>query len=314
MDAEESDITITLDGGESPPYRLASITVDGVDAAAIEITGSLYLLSEVLGEAVPSSLEQIFGDWDAWSERLRTGLSVGKLPSAIAGNWRWRPPVLPNKLICVGTNYRDHLREMGTPGTPTAPYCFLKPVSTGVVACGEPVSVPDAAQMVDWEAELAVIIGRRTRGTKGKSIMEAVAGYTVYNDLSARDWVKNSPPVGIDWVQMKGWDGFSPLGPYVTPAQFVPDPQALAVRTWVNGELKQNSNTREMIFGVQAILEHLAGIMTLEPGDVIATGTPAGVGFGAKPPQFLQPGDLVVVEVEGLGRLETPMVAPPRRW
>jgi 2-keto-4-pentenoate hydratase/2-oxohepta-3-ene-1,7-dioic acid hydratase in catechol pathway len=136
-------------------------------------------------------------------------------------------------------------------------------------------------------------------------VLDAVAGYTVYNDLSARDWIATTREPGIDWVMMKAYDGFSPIGPLITPREFVADPQDLTIRSWVNGQLKQDSNTAEMIFGVQAILEHLSGIMTLEPGDVIATGTPAGVGFGADPQQFLQPGDTVTVEIAGLGRLET---------
>jgi 2-keto-4-pentenoate hydratase/2-oxohepta-3-ene-1,7-dioic acid hydratase in catechol pathway len=151
---------------------------------------------------------------------------------------------------------------------------------------------------------------RALRGVTGTAVMDAIAGYTVYNDLSARDWLASAPPVGVDWVMMKGWDGFSPIGPWVTPARFVSDPQRLAVRSWVNGELKQDSSTEQMIFGVQAILEHLGSIMTLQPGDVVATGTPAGTGFGASPQQFLHPGDVVECEVQGLGRLRTPMVAP----
>ena len=137
--------------------------------------------------------------------------------------------------------------------------------------------------MVDWEAELAVVIGSPLHRASWPAVLDAVAGYTVYNDLSARDWVASTREPGIDWVLMKGYDGFSPIGPLITPKQFVADPQALAIRCWVNGELKQDSNTSQMIFSVQAILEHLSAIMTLEPGDVIATGTPAGVGFGASP-------------------------------
>ena len=223
---------------------------------------------------------------------------------------RWLVPVRPTKLVCVGVNYRDHLREMGTPHVPDSPYCFLKPPSTGFVSSGSPVSLPVGAKMVDWEAELAVVIGSRLHGGTGAAVLDAVAGYTVYNDLSARDWVAGAREPGIDWVLMKGYDGFSPIGPLITPRQFVSDPQALAIRCWVNGELKQDSSTSQMVFSVQAILEHLSAIMTLEPGDVIATGTPAGVGFGAHPQQFLGAGDTVTVEIDGLGRLETPIVMP----
>src|SRR5438128_2194155 len=146
---------------------------------------------------------------------------------------------------------------------------------------------------------------------RGAAVLDAIAGYTIINDLSARDWIRGKPEVGIDWVMMKAYDGFSPIGPWFTPAEHVPDPQALGIRCWVNDELRQDSNTSEMVFGVQAILEHLAGIMTLLPGDVVATGTPAGVGFGRDPQQFLHAGDAVAIEIDGLGRLETTM-APMR--
>ena len=220
---------------------------------------------------------------------------------------RWLLPVYPAKLVCIGTNYHGHLREMNT-SPPRVPYSFLKPVSTGLVPSGAPVVLPVVSKMVDWEAELAVVIGRSLHGVRGSAVLDAVAGFTIINDLSARDWIVDRPKeVGIDWVMMKAYDGFSPIGPLVTPREFV-DPQNLGIRCWVNGELKQDSNTSDMVFGVQAILEHLAGIMTLEAGDVIATGTPAGVGFGRHPQQFLHAGDTVAVEIDGLGRLETLMV------
>lgn len=155
---------------------------------------------------------------------------------------RWLVPVSPSKLICVGTNYRDHLREMGTPNVPTTPYSFLKPVTTGLAAAEEAVTLPPVASMVDWEAELAVVIGSTPRpGDAGG--LDHVAGYTVMNDLSARDWINSSPAVGVDWVMQKAYDGFSPIGPYFTPREFIADPQELGIRCWVNGELKQDSTT-----------------------------------------------------------------------
>ncbi|MEO8908327.1 MAG: fumarylacetoacetate hydrolase family protein, partial [Microbacteriaceae bacterium] len=221
---------------------------------------------------------------------------------------RWLIPVNPSKLVCIGTNYYDHLIEMGTPTPPALPYSFLKPVSTGLTASGGRVILPPVSTMVDWEAELAVVISHAP--DPAADIMSCIAGYTVLNDLSARDWIRSKPEVGIDWVMMKAYDGFSPVGPLFTPAEFVADPQDLAIKLWVNGELKQDSNTSQMVFTIRAILEHLVGIMTLEPGDVIATGTPAGVGFGQRPQQFLKDDDWVSVEIEGLGRLETHMVDP----
>lgn len=292
-------------------FRLAGAQVDGRPAVVVATESGTYRLADLLPAAVaaPAHPHELLADWQRWQPILAT---IAARPEALASPVapeRWLLPVRPSKLVCIGTNYHDHLREMGTPRTPEHPYSFLKPVSTGLVPSGAPVRLPEGPKMVDWEAELAVVIGRRLHRERGTAVLEAVAGYTIINDLSARDWIKSKPDVGIDWVMMKGHDGFSPIGPWLTPSQFVPDPQDLGIRLWVNGELRQDSRTSEMVFGVQPILEHLAGIMTLEPGDVVATGTPAGVGFGRKPQQFLHPGDVVAVEIDGLGRLETSIAA-----
>jgi 2-keto-4-pentenoate hydratase/2-oxohepta-3-ene-1,7-dioic acid hydratase in catechol pathway len=280
------------------------------EPAAVVVLGSLvYRLRDLLPDtAVPVHLDDLFADWARWQPALTAAVSDGPQSAKTVEPEQWLLPVRPTKLICVGVNYRDHLREMGTTHVPDSPYCFLKPPSTGLVPSGSPVSLPSGAKMVDWEAELAVVIGSPLHRGVGDAVLDAVAGYTVYNDLSARDWVATTREPGVDWVLMKGYDGFSPIGPLITPSQFVSDPQDLGIRCWVNGELKQDSSTSQMVFSVQAILEHLSAIMTLEPGDVIATGTPAGVGFGADPQQFLGAGDTVTVEIDGLGRLETPIL------
>lgn len=147
------------------------------------------------------------------------------------------------------------------------------------------------ARMVDWEVELAVVIARRVRHVRGTAALECIAGYSILNDISARDWLANPSFMGFDWVMHKGFDGFAPMGPFITPAAFVPDPQALTMKLTVNGQVKQNASTALMAFSVQEIIEHLAAIMTLEPGDVIATSTPMGVGYGRRPQEFLQVGD-----------------------
>lgn len=294
------------------PFKLAAAQVDGGPAVVLLLGSRLYRLRDLLpaDAPVPDHLDAIFADWPHW--RPIVARSTAQVPEGAAAiePERWLVPVRPSKLICVGVNYHDHLREMGTPHAPDFPYSFFKPVSTGLVPSGGAVALPVGPKMVDWEAELAVVIGAPLHRGHGPAVLDAVAGYTVYNDLSARDWIATTREPGIDWVMMKAYDGFSPIGPLVTPKEFVGNPQDLPIRCWVNGELKQDSNTAEMIFGVQAILEHLSGIMTLEPGDVIATGTPAGVGFGAVPQQFLKAGDKVTVEVAGLGRLETLIVKP----
>jgi 2,4-diketo-3-deoxy-L-fuconate hydrolase len=288
-------------------FGLAAAEVDGLPTVVLVVGARVHCLQDLMpaGVAVPDRLDALLANWLHWHPIVRTAASEAMDATPTVVPSRWLVPVRPRKLICVGVNYRDHLREMGGAQTPDFPYTFLKPVSTGLVASGSAVILPVGPKMIDWEAELAVVMGAPLHRGHGPDVLDAVAGYTVYNDLSARDWIATTREPGIDWVMMKAYDGFSPIGPLITPREFVADPQDLPIRCWVNGELKQDSSTAEMIFGVQAILEHLSGIMTLEPGDVIATGTPAGVGFGAVPQQFLKPGDTVTVEIAGLGRLET---------
>jgi 2-keto-4-pentenoate hydratase/2-oxohepta-3-ene-1,7-dioic acid hydratase in catechol pathway len=289
-------------------YRLATARLGREKKVVVLVDGVAYLLTDLVHEPVPDAVDELLVAWSHWAPVIEAGVS--DLPgSAVSGVQpdSWLAPVQPEKLICIGANYHDHLREMGTP-PPALPYSFLKPVSTGIVPTGTDVTLPSVSSMVDWEAELAIVIG--TTPTAERPILDSIAGFVVLNDLSARDWIIDKPAVGIDWVMQKGYDGFSPIGPYFTPREFVADPQNLWIKCWVNGELKQDSNTSEMVFGVEQILTHLAAIMTLLPGDVIATGTPAGVGFGARPQQFLTHGDMVAVEIEGLGRLETRMVDP----
>jgi 2-keto-4-pentenoate hydratase/2-oxohepta-3-ene-1,7-dioic acid hydratase in catechol pathway len=291
------------------PFQLAEADVAGRPTVLLVLGSDAYRLNDLLGAGIspPEQLFELFADWPTWQPLVMTAAVNAPGRAAMVQPERWLLPVRPAKLICIGTNYHGHLQEMGTP-PPVLPYAFLKPVSTGLVPSGMQVRLPIGPKMVDWEAELAIVIGSTLHGVRGPVVLDAVAGYTILNDLSARDWISSSSAVGIDWVLMKGYDGFSPIGPFITPSEFVPDPQALGIRCWVNGELKQDSNTSDMVFSVQQILEHLAGIMTLEPGDVIATGTPAGVGYGRRPQQFLHHGDMVAVEIDGLGRLETPII------
>jgi len=291
------------------PYQLAFVRRGSRAEIALVVAGLAYPLTELVPaeEKVPAALHDLFSNWKHWSSVCEMAAATAAASDLSFTPDDWLLPVQPSKLVCIGTNYFDHLQEMGTPAAPSLPYSFLKPVSTGLVPTGASVLLPSKSSMVDWEAELALVIGH-TPTASDSSILDCIAGYTILNDLSARDWIIGKPEVGIDWVMMKAYDGFSPVGPMITPAAYVADPQDLDIKLWVNGVLKQDSNTSQMVFSVQQILEHLASIMTLLPGDVIATGTPAGVGFGQRPQQFLQHGDIVVVEIEGLGRLETHMV------
>lgn len=265
---------------------------------------------------LPASLLELVEDWAYWNEKLvqvANAVFANRSVQEVSGSLsqdelQWLAPLLyPRKLICIGTNYRDHIAEMGVSKLPRYPYSFLKPATTTLIGSGTSLQLPEQAKLVDWEAELAVVIGQKARHVRGEDAMACVAGYSLLNDVSARDWIAEAPPVGIDWVMQKAFDGFAPMGPLITPAAFVADPQHLSMTLSVNGQVKQNSTTANMVFSVQEIIEHLTSIMTLEPGDVIATGTPAGVGHGKHPPEYLRSGDTMVVEIEGLGRLETPI-------
>ena len=208
------------------------------------------------------------------------------------------PPLIPGKLLGVGWNYSDHAQEMG--GTvPDQPLIFSKLVSS-IVGPSGPVVRPDYTDQLDYEAELAVVMGSAARDVAPERALDHVFGYAVMDDVTARDLQRSEP----QWVRAKGGDTFGPFGPWVTTADEVPDPQALLVRSWVNGEPRQDATTADMIFSVAALVSWCSRNFTLEPGDVIATGTPPGVGNGRVPPVFLQPGDRVRIEVERLGAIE----------
>jgi 2-keto-4-pentenoate hydratase/2-oxohepta-3-ene-1,7-dioic acid hydratase in catechol pathway len=219
----------------------------------------------------------------------------------------------PPKVLCSATNYYAHMREMKVDRDPAArPYFFLKPPTTALVGPDRPIVVPATpAAKVDWEAELAVVIGRRARHVSEKDALRFVAGYSAINDVSLRGPHRVQHPIGVpfewDWLASKGADRSTPLGPGVRPAFLVDDPQRLELRLWVNGELKQQANTSDMIDSVAALIAAASEILTLEPGDVIATGTPDGVGLPRG--EFLRPGDVVEMEVGDFGRLRNPVLS-----
>ena len=213
----------------------------------------------------------------------------------------------PRKNIyCMGRNYAEHAREGGV-APPAQPVWFTKP-PTAVIGPFSPILYHAATQAMDYEAELVVVIGRRGRNIPREQALEYVFGYTVMNDVTARDLQRERG----QWFKGKSLDTFAPLGPWVVHRSALPDPQRLMVRSRVNGELRQEASTADMIFPVAALVADLSRGMTLEPGDLIATGTPAGVGMGFQPPRWLQVGDVVEVEVEGIGTLRNPIVAPGR--
>jgi acylpyruvate hydrolase len=220
----------------------------------------------------------------------------GFFPAAAAR--RLAPIPRPGKIVCVGRNYADHCAEQGRP-LPEKPLFFTKP-ATSVIADGDPIdSHPDVTRECDYEAELAVVIGKEGRSIPEDRAWEHVAGYTIVNDVTARDLQRADP----QWTRAKGLDTFCPMGPCIVTKDRIPDPHGLEIRCFVNGELRQSSNTRHLVFRVPELVSRLSQGLTLEPGDVISTGTPGGVGAYLDPPRFLKGGDEIRIELEGIGTL-----------
>lgn len=213
------------------------------------------------------------------------------------------PILRPPKYLAVGLNYADHVAESGQ-AVPKFPTIFNKQ-STCVVGPHDEVHLPRVSSALDYEGELAFVIGKRCRHVPRRRAPEVIAGYCIADDVSVRDWQLRVPT----WTMGKSFDTHGPLGPWLTTADEAGDPHHLGVRTFVNGELRQSSNTKELIFDCYALVEHLSTAFTLEVGDVVATGTPSGVGAAMKPPRFLQVGDVVRIEIDRIGHIEN-TVAP----
>jgi 5-carboxymethyl-2-hydroxymuconate isomerase len=209
----------------------------------------------------------------------------------------------PGKIVCVGLNYLDHSREVEL-ALPERPLLFAK-WPNAVIASGEPIVIPKGVEQVDYEAELAAVIGARVKGVSAENALEAVAGYTCLNDVSARALQFADG----QWTRGKSLDTFCPVGPRVVPREEIDDPQALRISCRLNGETVQDASTADMIFGVAELIAYVTETITLEPGDLLATGTPAGVALGQESPRWLQDGDLVEVEIEKIGVLASPVVA-----
>jgi len=253
-------------------------------------------------QGVVRSLANIVRDIDA-SVLSQEGLAslrklnVADLPVVADVSRIGTPWVGCGKFICIGLNYADHAREAGMP-IPTEPILFTKAISA-ITGPNDPLVMPQGSVKTDWEVELGVVIGTRARYVGQAQALEHVAGYCVVNDVSEREYQLER---GGTWDKGKGCDTFGPIGPWLVTADEVPDPQKLKLQLAVNGVLLQNGSTETMVFGVAELVSYVSRFMTLEPGDIISTGTPPGVGMGLKPlPQFLKAGDEVRVSIEGLG-------------
>jgi len=297
-----------------PPWSLVQYTVP---------TGSGFRLGLMVGEKVRAapaeltelSLLDVLDDWSRLSPALRSfdAESLDRLAPVPAATLV-APLTYPRKVLCAGANYYSHAEEMGTlrPDSSARPYFFLKPPTTTVIGPFDPVTIPVApGANVDWEAELGVVIADRCRDLAPGEVLDHVAGYVVANDISARGVFLRPeavfPAFGWDWVAHKGQDGFCPIGPGLVPTWLVDDPQSLPLRLSVNGVVKQDSTTADMVAGVGELVAEASRLMTLEPGDLVLTGTPAGVGMPTG--DFLRPGDEVTVEIDGVGTITNRMVA-----
>jgi 2-keto-4-pentenoate hydratase/2-oxohepta-3-ene-1,7-dioic acid hydratase in catechol pathway len=279
---------------------LATVLVDGLAVGCVELDGKLYRLTDL---AAPREVAMLFEDWPRWSAYLAAAKpTAAPLP---AGLPVLAPLLYPGKILCAGANYYDHSAEMGVANVrkeTTRLFFFFKPPRNAVVGPGATVKKPIGTQAMDWEIELAAVIGRRARAVRAADALAHVAGYTVAIDFSTRD-LGRAPETfyKIDWVAGKAHDTCCPMGPRLVPSEAIGDPQNLGLKLWVNGELKQDARTSGMIFSLAEQIENLSRIMTLDPGDVILTGTPAGV--GQPKGIFLSVGDRVDAEIEKIGKL-----------
>jgi 2,4-diketo-3-deoxy-L-fuconate hydrolase len=256
----------------------------------IDSAGALRDLSQVVADIDPYVLNH------ASLKRL-AGIDPATLPK-VEGSQRYGAPVAPvGKLICVGMNYAKHAAETGAP-VPEQPVLFMKATSA-IVGPNDDVVIPRGSTRTDWEVELGVVIGETARDVAVEHALAHVAGYLVVNDVSEREFQFEH---GGQWVKGKSCDTFGPLGPWLVTADELPDPQNLHLWLEVNGHRYQDSNTSDMVFGVAQLVSYISRYMTLLPGDVISTGTPAGVGLGLKPPTYLRPGDVIELGIDGLGR------------
>jgi len=297
-------ILLTIRDGDD--LRLGVKTSRGV----IDVAAAQAALGQADG-SLPQTVEALI----AGGEEARSALAdlVARAEAAGATGSTWLVdeasltlgPSVPNpgKIVCVGLNYRKHAEETGA-AIPTSPVLFSKFLNT-IAAPDEDVPLSDAATQYDYEVELAVVMGETAKNVSAADALKTVFGFSTANDLSARDLQTRTS----QWLLGKTMDKFMPIGPYLVTADEVPDPQKLAIRTWLNGDLRQNSNTDDMIFPVAEIVSYISRHFTLEPGDVIITGTPEGVILGMTEKQWMVPGNVVEVEVEGLGKLRNRMVA-----
>jgi 2-keto-4-pentenoate hydratase/2-oxohepta-3-ene-1,7-dioic acid hydratase in catechol pathway len=295
--------------GPTQTVRIGALVSDGRRVLdLVEGVEQRFGASETPPPVDPLTWLDMDGPWFARAREVhdelaaRTGRDDDATPGLVLDRAAVRlhsPVPRPRKVICIGLNYRDHAAESNM-AIPSSPVVFSK-FPTAVVGPEEAVVVPASSSQVDYEAELAFVMGRHAKQVTRERAYEYVLGYTNFNDVSARDFQFADG----QWQRGKSCDTFAPMGEYIATTDEIPDPHALSIKLRLNGETMQDSNTNQLIFGVPELVEFLSRTVTLEPGDVVATGTPPGVGFARKPPVFVKPGDVMEVDIEGLGVLRS---------
>jgi 2-keto-4-pentenoate hydratase/2-oxohepta-3-ene-1,7-dioic acid hydratase in catechol pathway len=283
--------------------RLLTILTEQGPRACGEFEGS-YVDIHLADSSLPNSVKGILALGAEGVARAVAALPIGTEKYDPAQATLMAPVPDPAKIVCLGLNYRDHAAESKM-DVPTEPILFSK-YATTLIGQNAPIILPSLSDEVDYEAELVVVIGVGGREIPRERAMEHVGGYAVGHDVSARDWQLGKP--GKQWMAGKTFDTFAPVGPFVVTADEVPDPQNLGIRLRLNGKTMQDSNTNQLVFPVDEIVSYLSNIFTLEAGDLIFTGTPPGVGMARQPPVWLQPGDIVEVEIDGLGTLRNSVI------
>lgn len=281
--------------------RLVSYERNGQRSTGALTNNGIIDLPAASGGALPGDMVALLALGDVGIAQARTAAAKGGAAISLKEARLLAPTPRPGKIIGIGLNYADHAAEGGRE-QPKYPMIFTKAVSA-VIGPGEAIRMPLVTSMVDFEGEMAVVIGKRAKDVSSREALEYVAGYTICNDVSGRDYQQRSSPTAG-----KSFDTFAPMGPVLVTRDEIPDPHILDIRTLVNGEEMQRSNTKQLIFNVNYLIDYLSHIFPLDPGDVITTGTPAGVGLFRNPPRFLKPGDTVRIELTKVGVLENPVV------
>ena len=273
-------------------------------ADALNPTSMIDLLA--IGQPALDAIEATRKWLDAGGLSREDAIANGSLIPAAHAHLT-APIPRPGKVMAIGINYRAHAAEMQRE-LPDHPTVFTK-VSSCIIGPGEPIHAPIESEMLDWEGEFCVVIGRYARHVAAADALNYVAGYMNGNDVTIRDWQRHT----ATWMMGKGWDTHGPTGPWILTADEVPDPSALELKTYLNDIEKQSAPTSDLLFDIPTIIEYLSTAFTLEPGDVIFTGTPSGVGQARDPQEWMKPGDTIRVEITGLGSLENPVIAEPNR-